>query len=233
MSCKGRIEEYFEQLPKGEIVLASRLYGEKFVDCSETSFFKTMERLVQSGFLKRISKGIYTKQVEYQEDVIDNQDSKSNADVVLNHYFGENNDNGMFIGYHLYFKYGISNAKKDMIELYSNILSQENKNIGNINIHRVDIELSYDNTKVIEAFEILQNYETIDKMNKNKVAKYLKQFARGYSNESTVLVLSRMKYKKSTIAFMRRILDMYGVDNTLSSYLSCASKYKIPKVAKV
>lgn len=233
MNCKGRIEEYFEQLPKGEIVLASRLYGEKFVDCSETSFFKTMERLVQSGFLKRISKGIYTKQVEYQEHGMNHEDIKSNVDAVLNHYFGENNDNGMFIGYHLYFKYGISNVKKDMIELYSNILSQENKNIANINIRRVDIELSYDNAKVIEALEILQNYETIEKINQNKAAKYLKQFARSYSNESTVFVLSRMKYKKRTIAFMKSILDMYGVDHTLETYLSCASTYKIPKVAKV
>jgi hypothetical protein len=42
-----------------------------------------------------------------------------------------------------------------------------------------------------------------------------------------------MKYKKSTIAFMKRILDMYKVPNTLQQFLSYASRYKVPAVARV
>ena len=40
---------------------------------------------------------------------------KEAQEAVLNYYFGENNDNGMYIGYHLYHKYGITEEKKVML----------------------------------------------------------------------------------------------------------------------
>ena len=230
MSCKTRIEEYFDELCKGDIVIANNLYVEKFSDCSEAAFFKTLERMVKSGYLIRVSKGIYSKNnndAEQMADTVQSQDS------ILNYYFGENNDNGMYIGYSLYSKYGISRARNTSIELYSNIMTQASKNIGDVHVKRVNIELNYENTRIIEALEILQNYGDIDKFDKIKFAKYAKQFALGYNNESALMVLDNIKYKKGTIAFMKRILDMYEISNTLGKYLSCASKYNVPNIAQV
>ena len=42
-----------------------------------------------------------------------------------------------------------------------------------------------------------------------------------------------MKYKKSTIAFMKKMLDMYKVENSLQKYLSDASRYKVPPVQRL
>ena len=224
MSCRIKIEEYVDGLDNEDIIFISKLYSEKFSKYSEGAFFKIMERMVKEKKLVRLSKGIYFKNSE---------NYTYNVDTILNYYFGENNDNGMYIGYQLYRKYGISDAIKDYFELYSTIVDQDKKNIGNIAISKVPMELNYDNTRIIEAFEILQNYDSIEKFSKEKFSIYARQFALGYNDESALRVLEKMKYKKSSIAFMKSILDMYRVDNSLGKYLNCASKYKIPKVSKV
>jgi len=224
MSCRIKIEEYVDGLGNEDIIFISKLYSEKFSEYSEGAFFKIMERMVKEGKLIRLSKGIYFKNSE---------NYTYNVNSILNHYFGENNDNGMYIGYQLYNKYGISNMVKDYSELYSTIVDQDKKNIGNIIISKVPMELNYDNTRIIEAFEILQNYDSIEKFNKEKFSTYARQFALGYNDESALRVLEKMKYKKSSIAFMKSILDMYRVNNSLGKYLNCASKYKIPKVTRV
>jgi len=224
MSCRIKIEEYVDGLDNEDIIFISKLYSEKFSKYSEGAFFKIMERMVKEKKLVRLSKGIYFKNSE---------NYTYNVDTILNYYFGENNDNGMYIGYQLYNKYGISDVIKDYFELYSTIVDQDKKNIGNIAISKVPMELNYDNTRIIEAFEILQNYDSIEKFSKEKFSIYARQFALGYNDESALRVLEKMKYKKSSIAFMKSILDMYRVDNSLGKYLNCASKYKIPKVSKV
>jgi len=224
MSCRIKIEEYIDGLGTEEIIFISKLYSEKFSMYSEGAFFKIMERMVKEGKLVRLSKGIYFKNTE---------NYAYNENLILNYYFGENNDDGMYIGYHLYNKYGISDVIKDYYELYSAIVDQDKKNIGNIAIYKVPMELNYDNTRIIEAFEILQNYQNIENLNKEKFSKYARQFALGYHDDSAVRVLDKMKYKKSSIAFMKSILSMYNVDNSLDKYLNCASKYKIPRVLKV
>ena len=224
MSCRIEIEEYVDGLGNEDIIFISKLYSEKFSKYSEGAFFKIMERMVKEEKLVRLSKGIYFKNSE---------NYSYNVNLILNYYFGENNDNGMYIGYQLYNKYGISDAIKDYFELYSTIVEQDKKNIGNIAISKVPMELNYDNTRIIEAFEILQNYDSIEKINKEKFYIYAKQFTLGYNDESALRVLEKMKYKKSSIAFMKRILDLYHVNNSLGKFLNCASTYKIPRVYKV
>ena len=39
----------------------------------------------------------------------------------------------------------------------------------------------------------------------------------------------QMGYKKCTIAFLKEILDTYGIGNTLKKYLNGTSKYRIPQ----
>lgn len=81
--------------------------------------------------------------------------------------------------------------------------------------------------------EIFQNYSDIPELDKAKFARYAKQFARGYDDEAAVTVLRSMKYKKRSIAFMKKVLDTYKVPNTLSQFLSNASHYKVPTFNKL
>ncbi len=159
-------------------------------------------------------------------------DSK-NTELMLNYFFGENNDNGMYIGQKLYVKYGITDVTSDDIMLYSNIISKATCNVGNIHVKRVDVELTYENTKIIEALEIMQNFDSIEGLNKARFARFAKQFSKVYNDEAAVYVITHMKYKKSTIAFMKKVLDMYKVPHSLQQFLSHSSKYKVPPVQRV
>lgn len=221
MKNRDMIVKYFEELPQGTIVCANRLYRERFGKMSEQAFFKAVERLTKEGILTRHAKGMYS--LKRDDD----------AEDVLNHFFGEDNSSGMYIGYRLYNKYGISSYLPKDIELYSNVIDKAGSNIGNLHVKRIDIELTYENTRVIEALEIMQNYDDIVELNKQKFARFAKQFAKGYDDGAAVYVISHVKYKKRTIAFMKKVLDMYKVPNTLGQFLSAASKYKVPPVQRI
>lgn len=173
-----------------------------------------------------MAKGLYIKSAEQLDKVQMEQ-------AVLDYFFGENNDNGMYTGYRLYMKYAITDADDGKIELYSNAVNKDSINIGRIHIRRVSIELSYDKTKILEALEIFQNYSRIKDLNKHHFARYARNFALSYKDDIATYVIDNVKYKKNTIAFMKKVLDMYKIDNTLGQYLSYASKYNIPTVMKL
>jgi hypothetical protein len=243
MKYRDKIIQYFEELPAGNIVSANELYEMKFTAMSESAFFKAMERLAKDGILNRAAKGMYAmpmkdqknESMNYHQEQVEaaSLESEDGNEAVLNFFFGEDNSNGMYIGSRLYVKYGLSNVLDDVIELYSNAITKETSTVGNIKVRRVGLELSFENTRVIEALEILQHYDQIENLNKIKFAKYARQYARNYNNDAAVYVIEHMKYKKNTIAFMKKILDMYKVKNTLQQYLSYASRYKIPPVQRV
>lgn len=226
MKHKDEIIDYFDSLQSMKLVVANKLYYEKFHKMSEGAFFKTLERLVNQGFLIRVAKGLYIKNTEQLDKVRMEQ-------AVLDYFFGENNDNGMYTGYRLYMKYAITDADDGKIELYSNAVNKDSINIGRIHIRRVGIELSYDKTKILEGLEIFQNYNRIKDLNKHHFARYARNFALSYKDDIATYVIDNVKYKKNTIAFMKKVLDMYNIDNTLGQYLSYASKYNIPKVMKL
>ena len=221
---RDRIINYFDSLPDSSVVAVNSLYEDKFTKMSQDAFFRAVERIASEGIITRLSKGLYVKKIE---------EGVTKEDVLLNYFFGDENDSGMFIGMRLYNKYSLTTIKSDIIELYSNKIKSNISKIDNLIIKRPLVELDFDNTRVIEALEILQNYYDIPELNKLKFARYTKSFARGYNDEAAVLVLSNMKYKKSTIAFLKKILDMYKVKNSLQQYLSYASDYKVPTVQKL
>lgn len=221
MKYRDKIIAYFDSCPEGYVTAANELYEKHFSRMSEAAFFKALERLANEKIIVRAAKGMYMKR------------SSDDSEDVLNYFFGEDNKNGMFTGGRLYQKYGITDEPYEDISLYSNLIKKNTCNIGNIHVKRADIELSYENTRVIEALEILQNYDKIKGLNKRRFASFARQFALGYSDEAAVCVLKSMKYKKSTIAFMKKILDMYKVPNSLQQFLSYASKYKLPPVQRV
>lgn len=225
MKYREKIIKYFEELPPGSVVSANQLYEREFSKMTEAAFFKAMERLVKGGVLERVGKGLYAA-----GDAL-NTDSR-NTEVMLNYFFGENNDNGMYIGQNLYVKYGLTDVTSNEIMLYSNIITKDTCNVGNIHVKRVDVELTYENTKIIEALEIMQNFDNIEGLNKSRFARFAKQFSKIYNDEAAVYVITHMKYKKSTIAFMKKVLDMYKVSHSLQQFLSYSSRYKVPPVPR-
>lgn len=224
MKYRDKLIDYFSNIQEGTVVIANDLYEAQFTKMSQDAFFRAMERLADDGEIIRISKGLYIR----KEDA-----TKDRTEILLNYYFGEDNAQGMFIGYQLYNKYQLTSVKSDKYELLSNLSRAGVSRIGNITVKRPAVSLTFENARIIEALEIFQNYYDIEELDKMKFARYAKQFARGYEDAAAVTVIRSMNYKKSTIAFMKKILDMYKISNSLSSFLSYASDYKIPTVQKI
>lgn len=83
---------------------------------------------------------------------------------------------------------------------------------------------------MIQILEVLKNYSEIQDLNQNQFIKLCEEFAPHYSDEVFEYVNLRIHYPKRTIAFLRSILDYYGVKNNLNKYLSAMSEYKYPKM---
>lgn len=145
---------------------------------------------------------------------------------IIRHYIG--NWNGMVIGYRLYNRKGLTTQIGKRVEVLSCNISEQTKNIETVRVTNCNVRFSEETVAVIEVLEILQNYKKIEDINKGALAVLMKKFADNYSDETAVYVLQNLKYKKSTIAFLRTFLNYHGVENRLDQFLSVLSSYYIP-----
>lgn len=205
---------------ENKIIFASELYKEKLFkkNVSEASFYKLLERMYQNNEIAKISKGIYyfPKKTKFGEIPI------SDNDIIS--IFVKNNE-GMVVGYDLFNKLELTTQISKKYLIYSSNVVNKIKNIRNIEIKNVKIEFSKKNIRVIEMFEVLQNFDKIQDINYRSFYKYVSEFALEYNEKIVNYVISKMGYKKSTIAFLRNILNYFKVKNSLNQYLSDVSKY--------
>jgi len=219
MEVENKIGEY----PVRELIVANRLLKEDLTYIPESSYYKSLERMVKKGELQKVAKGVYCKPKITRFGII-----SSGEEDILNYYVGKENTKGIVVGYRLYNKYGITTQISKTIEIYSSMVDEERKNIRNINIKRIKLSINAEITKAIEQLEILQNYNEIEDANKDKFISFINNVVDGYSNKIFMNILSNMKYKKRTIAFLENILNHNNVSNTLSQFLNRTSKYRMP-----
>lgn len=214
------------QQPENQIFEASNLYRKLNSPVPELSYYKTLERMVKAGELVHLAKGMYYRPKKSrfgkvpigEKEIID--------------YFTSGN-NGLVVGYRLYESKGLTTQVSKKIELLSTSVREQKKNINNISISKINMILSPEVKRMIEAFEILQNYNGIEDMNQVAFASFMTRFAREYTDDNADYVITHRKYKKATIAFMKRCLDFCGVANGLEKYLSSLSEYKIPDLETI
>ena len=210
-------------LPCNQIFVAHEFKREHFSEFPETVYYKTLERMVKQDQLVHLAKGLYYRPMMHANDMV-----PISEETIIDYYVG--NNNGILIGEGLFVEKGIASGLEKRISLLSNKLSESKKKINNIEVQKANIELSEKTIPVIETLEILQNYYKIPNIDKQKFIAYLHDFVDEYSDEVTEYVLSKCKYKKSTIAFLARILDWYGLAHSMHEYLSPLSDYKIPTI---
>lgn len=211
------------ELPCNQIFVAHELKKEKFSDFPEAIYYKALERMVKQNQLVHLAKGLYYRPMMDHDDIVPISD-----ETIVDYYISDNS--GALVGEGLFIEKGIATGFEKRLSFISNKLSENKKKIGNIEVHRTEIELNEKTIPVIEALEILQNYYKIPNINKREFIAYIHDFVDDYSDEVTEYVLSKCKYKKSTIAFLARILDWYGLAHSMHEYLSPLSDYKIPTI---
>lgn len=209
------IKSTIEHISIDEIFVARELKNTKLKEIPENTFYKSLERLVKNGDLIHLAKGLYSRTPKSQEQIVD-------------YYIADNN--GMIVGEQLFFEMGLISRMTGYASVLSKKLNEDKKSIGNIAVEKVSIDLNENTIPVIETLEILQNYNKINNIDKNRFLVYMRKFSEHYSDDVVRYVIEHRKYKKSTIAFLNRILVWYGVENSLCQYLSPLSEYNIPEI---
>lgn len=218
--------KHFIMKQKG-LFFASRLYAGLLKDIvSEQNYYKILERMVAKEEIGKISKGIYYVINKGKYGII-----KPNTDDIVNTF--TSNENGIVIGYNLYNKYGITTQVAKKTEIYSSVSTERVRKIGNILIKRYNIKFSEEIKSMIEALEIAENYYHIQDINIKAFLSYTKNFAKKYNEAILENVLNTITYKKSTLAFIKNILDYYNIKNDVNRYYSSLSKFKSPTMEEI
>lgn len=217
------VEESILQYEPNQIIVAGELYQIVGSDIPEQTFYKSLERLSKSGKIVHLTKGLYYRPKKNRFGMI-----PISEEEIARHYI--RNGKGVLIGYRMYNQKGITTQVSKQVEILSTALSEDRKNIQNVSVKKISAELTEETIPVIETLDILGSYNKIEDINRKVLLAYLEKFAELYSDEAANHVLSRMKYKKSTIAFFASVLNHMNVANTLNQYLSPMSDYKIPNL---
>ncbi len=220
------IQKRIEQIPYNQIIIASELYFKYFSEVAEPTYYKILERMTKQDRLIHLTKGIY-----YRPKINRFGKIPITEEDIAQYYI--QTDNGIVIGYNLYNSKGITTQISKKIEILSTELAEEKKNIGNVVINKVKIQLDENTKPVIETLEILQNYYKIENINNERLMLYMNEFAKRYSDKTTQYVIENRKYKKSTIAFLASFLDYLEVNHSLNRYLSSLSRYAIPNMETI
>ena len=222
-SYAKEIKDVIFDMSLNEIFEASALKDIQFSHIPDAAYYKVLERMTKYEQLLRLAKGVYCRPEEGNL-AVDEQ-------AVVDFYTKEKT--GIVVGEALYKEKHIIDKENPQIVIMSNKLREEKKHIGNVWVEKIDIEITDETIPVVQALEILQNYNKIENRNQNRFLAYMKFFAEHYSDDVTKYVIENKKYKKSTVAFMQRMLSWHGVDNSLDQYLSALSEYKIPTITEM
>jgi hypothetical protein len=217
------VREKIESYPLRELIIANKFLIEKLPNVPANTYYKSIERMRRKGELEWLAKGVYCRPKVTRFGKI-----SAGEENILNYYIGKENYTGVVIGYRLYNKYGITTQVSKTVKIYSNVLEEEKKVIKNVEIKKVNISIDSKIKRAVEQLEILENYDEIEDIDKNSLTRLYRTIAEEYSDEIFIRVLRNMKYKKRTIAYLEKILNIRQVENTLSQFLNKTSKYKIP-----
>lgn len=215
---------YFEKQPEKSIFTAHELYLQKFSGMTEAAFLKALERLSYKGQLIRLSKGVYCKPAQTRFGT-----AAAGEHEITFYFTGENHRYGFVTGYHLYNKYGLSTQISKKVEVYSKKSPAMRSTVQHIQIYKLKSFYRPNMLSMIEFLEILEHYREIEDLNQKAFMKYCSMAVKKFDENVVGKVYLQMGYKKRTLAFLKNILDIYQVSNTLKRYLNGTSKYQIPK----
>ena len=218
------LSKYLEKKPEKTIFIARELYLQRFSEMTETTFLKTLERLNHKGMLIRLSKGIYCKPRQTKFGAI-----PAGEHELASYFTGKENSEGFIAGYRLYNKYGLTTQIGKQVEIYSKKSPVARGNIKNIHLNKLTSFYRPEMLPILEFLEILKNYQNIEDLNPYSFPVCCSNFVKKFNEKIFERIYQQMGYRKCTIAFLKEILDTYGIDNTLKKHLNGTSKYRIPQ----
>lgn len=220
------IKDKLKKINVHKIINASEFYEKYAGNINEPAFYKMLERMTKSGELVRLAKGLYYKPKVTNYGVVPISDNE-----IINYYV--KNRNGMVIGYLLFNSKGITTQISQRVEILSNRLTENKKQVANISVIRVDLNFDESFVAMIEILEILEELKNIEDVDYGSFQKYIDKAVLQYSDTVVDKILKIRKYKKSTIYLLHTILEYYKVENHLNKYLSALSQYKVVDIRRM
>lgn len=227
MKSNSLINNALSKYKENELIIASNLYKEKLSNqMTEVAYYKALQRMCESGKLVKIAKGTYHKPKITKYGIV----PPTEKEIVS--AFTEN-ETGIVVGYYLYNALNLTTQISKTVNVMSSALEGFSKSIRNVIVHQVPLEFSPEVKNMIEGLEVLQNFNSIQEINYSAFLDFTKKLASSFEKEAFKEVVSAKTYKKSTISFLREVLNFYGVKNNLNEYLSTLSVYKHPRMEEL
>lgn len=221
------VKNALAEFKENELIVASKLYKEKLASqISEAAYYKTLQRMCESGELVKIAKGTYHLPKVSKYGIV----PPSEKEIIS--AFTEN-ETGTVVGYSLYNSLNLTTQISKTVTVMSSALEGLTKSIRNVIVHQVPLEFSKEITNMVHGLEVLQNFNEIEDINYSAFLAYTERLAESFSAAAFEEIVSAKAYKKSTIAFLREILNYYKVQNNLNGHLSTLSEYKYPKMEEL
>jgi hypothetical protein len=210
--------------PANKVFYASSFYHHHFPDLSEVNYYKVIERMIKRRELIKLGKGIFV--IPSKRPLSQPQGEAFKLKLLLNR------KSYLEVGYGLFNRLGLSTQISKNRYFYVNKLMKPVQKVNHFYFIRKNINFQKNNIKEsIELLEVLQNYQKTQDLSMNALLHYIQKSLKTIHLETFQYVITHMKYKKSTIAFLNRLLETYaGLKNPLGSHLSQVSKYKIPSL---
>ena len=227
MTNKKNVLESINRHNENGLFYSSEIFNQYLKnDMNDITFSKIISRLNAEKEIERVSKGLYSLGVKTKYGNV----YSSEKDIV-DRYVKENK--GIILGYKFYNSIGLTTQISKHILVYSNNTNSECKKIKNIEIRRFNIDYNEENKKALEILDILNNFLSIEDINNNVFVDFTSGYLKDYNEEAVERVIETCKYPKSTIAFLKEILDCNNIKNDLGKYLSSFSKYNYPDVGEI
>ncbi|MBR5923179.1 MAG: type IV toxin-antitoxin system AbiEi family antitoxin domain-containing protein [Clostridia bacterium] len=212
---------------ENELIIASKLYKEELSNqITEAAYYKTLQRMCEAGELVKIAKGTYHLPKVGKYGIV----PPSEKEIIA--AFTENKT-GSVVGYSLYNELNLTTQISKTVNVLSSALDGFSKSIRNIVINYVPLKFSPEVEKMIQGLEVLQNFNAIQDINYSAFVEYSKVLAQAFEEKTFEEVISKTNYKKSTISFLKEILNYYNIKNNLNKYLSSLSEYKHPRMEEL
>ena len=201
MNYTKTLREYCKTTP-WKIFDVSYEMSERFKMVPYKTLLKVMNRLEEEGIVESISKGIF---------LIKNGDPVE--DPIVAHYAGDGR--GVVVGYAMYNKYKVTEYTQGPIEIYTNAMMTETKNIGDKYIlMRFPVYFSKHVQRLVSALEILENGPDIIGTDLSMRALALKDLlADDYIDLVLPPIIKNHRYKYSTMVALSSVLSDLGIKN--------------------
>lgn len=199
------IASAIERIPENKLFFADKLYDELFRgQFTEEAYDQALDHICKTGALCQPGRGIYYRPQRGKYGPV----PLSQSEIIS--VFTEE-ERGAIIGYAMYNQLKLTTQVPKVVEVLSSKAKERPERIGNVSLQFCNLKYTTEVINALCMLEVLQNFEAIQELNYYQFRCLCKEFSTTYSDRAMRQVVVARPYKKRTLAFLKKVLDYYGV----------------------